>query len=123
MRKTVCTLFFTLFFACLLAGCAESPGLPVRCYVFEQSDEVLKPTVTLEENNRFSFMYSGLSSYLPRGTYEIDQNKLILRAEDAIGDSVIQYVFEINDDTLIFQAKQSTIIPSFASLPDGAVFK
>ncbi len=124
MRKTACVLFSILILACSIVGCSNSEVLSIGSYVFEESIDVIKPTVSLEENNKFSFTYSALSSYLPSGTYKIDNNRLILNTEDTIGNIKIEYVFEINNGTLVFNAEQSTKIPpSLANVPDGAVFK
>lgn len=125
MKKTLFLLFLSLACACFLVSCSNtnSSNLPMRTYVFEESKESLKPYVTLKENNQFEFVYSGISSYLPYGTYEIDDNRLILKTDDTKGDNAIKYEFQINDGTLIFNAKESTEFPSFTKLPDGAIFK
>jgi hypothetical protein len=75
--------------------------------------------VSLEDGNRFTFTYSLLSSYYAVGSYEIDDGNLILTTDD--GEN--KYVFKIKDKTLIFNAKESSEIPSYANVPDGAVFE
>jgi hypothetical protein len=57
--------------------------------------------------------------YIPVGTYEADDDNLILKTDDG----KYKYVFKIKDNTLIFSAKESSEIPSFANVPDGAIFK
>lgn len=40
-----------------------------------------------------------------------------------LDDGKYKYVFKIKDSTLIFNAKKSSEIPSFANVPHGAIFK
>ena len=60
-----------------------------------------------------------LSSYYAIGSYEIDDGSLILKTDDG----KYKYVFKIEDNTLIFNEKESSEIPSYANVPDGAVFE
>lgn len=110
--------FFTLILlaAFVLTACSSTKLTGV--YVMDESDEALKPNVTLEEGNKFRFSYSALSSYLAIGTYEIENNNLILKTKDGL----YKYVFKIEDDSLIFDANESSELPSYANIPDGAVF-
>ncbi len=91
---------------------------PLGTYQWQESREPSKPSVTLKENHQFHFSYSVLSSYYAVGTYEINDNKLILRTKDG----KFTYTFEIKKDTLIFNQEESSGLPSYANLPDGAVF-
>lgn len=93
----------------------ESTGI----YRWQESKEPVKPAVILKENNQFQFTYSVLSSYFALGTYEINDHKLILKTEDG----KYTYTFEMKEDTLIFKQEESSAIPSYANLPDGAVFR
>jgi len=85
----------------------------------QESEEPSKPIVLLKDGNRFTFTYSLLSSYYAIGSYEIDDGNLILKTDDG----EYKYVFKIKDNTLIFNAKESSEIPSYANVPDGAVFE
>jgi hypothetical protein len=85
----------------------------------QESEEPIKPVVLLEDNNKFSFPYSLLSSYIAMGSYEIDGDGLLLQTDDG----QYKYVFKIKDNTLIFNAKDSSEIPPFDNVPDGATFK
>ncbi|HEY5562385.1 MAG TPA: hypothetical protein VIK72_11640 [Clostridiaceae bacterium] len=98
---------------------ANTPNLSIRSYVLESSDEPLKPSVSIQEDSKFTFIYSGLSSYIGFGSYKIDNNNLILKTDD----NKYKYVFEMKNDTLIFNSEKSSAIPSFANMPNGAVFK
>jgi len=122
LNKSICRVAAVVLLLVLLVGCSgkSSTGLQIRQYLFEESADAFKPSVTLYEDNKFSFMYSALSSYIPTGSYEIDQDSLILKPDDGMSN---KYVFEITDGALVFKAEESTEIPQFASVPDGAVFK
>ena len=99
----------------------EKTDLQMRKYEFEGSTEqIVKPYIALNEGNKFQFFYSPLSSYFPNGTYEVDDNHLILIPDDELHN---KYVFEIVKETLVFDAEKSSEIPSFADVPNGSVFK
>ena len=112
-------------------GATEIPTVPVR-YVFKDSVDPLPPDILLnyhEQGKSFVFMYSGYSSYLPFGTYEVVDDDLILRTED----QTYTYVFKIVKKGLIFDASRSSKIPSYryssdsyeteCPVPDGAFFE
>ena len=124
MKKLLYILIITMFFVFSLSGCDKASDknaeLLLKSYEYEKSGEPLKPNVTLDEDNKFSFCYSFLSSYLPVGTYEIENGNLILIPDDDLNN---QYIFEIEDETLIFNAEKSSELPDFAGVPNGAVFK
>lgn len=62
---------------------------------------------------------SPLDSYMPRGSYEIKNHTLLLKTDD--GEQ--EYLFAIRGETLVFDATGSSALPSFADIPDGAVFQ
>jgi len=99
-------------------GTDEEQFLSAQVYVMLGSDEVVKPSVVLKDDNRFVFTYSALSSHIGMGTYEKADDKLILKEDDGRH----MYVFIIEDNTLIFSAEESSQLPSFANVPDGSVF-
>ena len=124
MRKIVFAKFLLLVLALVIVGCSNTPEtadqyIPAGNYIMQESEEPSKPTVSLEDGNRFTFTYSLLSSYYAVGSYEIDDGNLILKTDDG----EYKYVFKIKDNTLIFNAKESSEIPSYANVPDGAVFE
>ncbi len=105
-------------------GCGKNTvtgaiNVSVGKYIMLESEEPLKPSVVLDENNMFMFTYSMLSSYVPTGSYEVADGKLILNTNDG----KYKYVFKIKSNELIFDAKESSEIPSYANVPDGAVFR
>ena len=124
MRKIVFAKFLLLVLALVIVGCSNTPEtadqyIPSGNYIMQESEEPSKPTVSLKDGNRFTFTYSLLSSYYAVGSYEIDDGNLILKTDDG----EYKYVFKIKDNTLIFNAKESSEIPSYANVPDGAAFE
>lgn len=120
------------------AGETDSDGNSVQLpeglakYEYKGSADPLPPTIRLNIDGRsksFSFMYSGFSSYWPIGNYEVEGNLLTLRTDDGM----YTYVFEIEEDKLIFDASRSSEIPEYrysgdsyettCPVPDGAVFE
>lgn len=91
----------------------------IKTYSFRESEDVIKPTLTLFEGNEFSFTFSGISSYLGFGTYHISDNSLTLRTSDGR----YRYVFEIRGEELIFKAGDSSKELHYSGLYDGAVMK
>ena len=124
MKKLFSIMFLLLVLAWVLVGCSGSPKtahqyIPVGTYIMRESKETSKPIVLLKDGNRFTFTYSLLSSYYAVGSYEIDDGNLILKTDDG----EYKYEFKIKDNTLIFNAKESSEISSYANVPDGAVFE
>lgn len=123
MKKSVILILFMIVIAYVLVGCSKSSQTTVQyvsvgTYLMQESEEPVKPSLLLEDTKRFTFNYSALSSYIAIGTYEIFNGNLILKTDDG----KYKYVFEIKDTSLIFKAKESSEIPSFANVPDGAIF-
>lgn len=123
MKKSVSLILFLIVLAYVLVGCSKSSQTTVQyvsvgTYLMQESEEPVKPSLLLEDTKRFTFNYSALSSYIAIGTYEIFNGNLILKTDDG----KYKYVFEIKDTSLIFKAKESSEIPSFANVPDGAIF-
>ena len=119
--RSICSLLTAfLILGWLLAGCAEESWEPALGeYVYETSEEGLKPSVTLKEGLEFRFIDSPLSSYLIEGTYEIENDRVICTTDDKNRT----YVFERSGDDLAFRGEDSTELPAFARIPDRAVFK
>jgi hypothetical protein len=103
--------------SCSNTNTANEPNLLPGVYELQETEEPVKPTVILKENNQFVFNYSILSSYLPIGTYEIENSNLIMKTDDG----EFQYVFMIKDNTLIFNGEESSSA-TFGDVQDGSVF-
>ena len=121
MKKIAALCLPALLLALFLAGCESRPTESVvsRVYTYAASSEpVMKPTLVLEDD-RFTLTLSPLDSYMPRGSYEIKNHTLLLKTDD--GEQ--EYLFAIRGETLVFDATGSSALPSFADIPDGAVFQ
>lgn len=70
------------------------------------------------QKNEFEFIYNSVLSYIPRGSFKVDNERLVATYTWHGGEEV--YVFRIIDDeTLEFVKDESADIP----LEDGCVFK
>lgn len=94
-------------------------------YVLEQTETnaVTLPSVTVS-NEDISFTYDYLSSYLPIGSYKIEENILTMKTSDG----KYKYVFLIDKDKLIFQKDESSEVNltdnrSEIKITDNAIFK
>ncbi len=99
-------------------------------YGYRDSPDSMMPTISLSrDSDRFSFRYSGFSSYIPSGTYSLTDSKLILTTDDTFR---YKYVFDRNGNNFIFNENKSALIPKYkyyssgdavSPVPDGAVFE
>lgn len=122
MRRIIQAALFFLLPLLLLSGCfgsSQPPGVPLGKYEFSASTEVIKPAVTLKEDHHFFFRTSPLSSYLAQGTFTQEKEQLILTTDD----EQYRFVFRVGQNQLIFSAGESTPLPSYTQIPDGAVFQ
>lgn len=92
-------------------------GALVKRYEFTESEGPIKPTIALFDDGTFQFIFSGLSSYIGIGTYAANDDRLILHTDD--GKYV--YVFDMVDNTLVFDAQASSEMLWYSDLYDGAV--
>lgn len=81
------------------------------------------PAVKIKDNE-FIFSYDLLSSYMPHGIYKIKKNLIIMTTDD----NKFKYVFQIDDDKLVFLEEKSTSVTLIGSLSgvqitDKSVFK
>ena len=123
MKKSHIRKYLLLILISLLVGCSNynkktEQYLPIGNYVMEESEEIIKPIISLKDGNKFTFNYSVLSSYYNHGYYEEVDGNLILKTDD----DMFKYVFKIQGDTLIFNEKESTEILSFKKVPDGTSY-
>lgn len=116
MKKLVCLLCVAVLL--LASGCSGSKEPNIGTYVYTQSQDVCKPIINLNDDGTFIFNYSLLSSYLPTGTYSYKNGILTLSTQDG----QTEYRFEIGKGKLTFLADKSSPLPSFADVPNGAVF-
>ena len=122
MKKLYSLFLVSIIILCLITGCSNNnatkkTNLAIGTYEFQQTTDPLNPFVSLKENNEFVFVYSSFSSYLPVGTYEINEDNLILNTSD----EKYKYIFKIKNDTLVFSKEKSSSLP-IGQIKDGAVF-
>ena len=95
-------------------------GLELRTYTYQNSNELVPPaSLSLLENNRFSFGFSAQRSYIEFGSYSIDGDTILLTTDD--GD--FHYAFTITEDGLVFDAVNSSECIWYADFTDGVVFQ
>lgn len=112
-------------------GGADSPEQVItstlRGYAYITSADTACLSLTPEIGS-CSFNLSLLSSYFPQGTYEENDEFLIMKTDDGKN----KYTFKKSGDDLIFDAKSSSEMPKYkysadaqpqTCVPDGAVFK
>ncbi len=116
MKKLFALLLLMIFF---LAACSGVQSLSSGDYIYSDSGEPLYPILSLESGNKFSFTYSVLSSYIAYGSYELSGDELLLKTSDG----KYEYRFRVDGKTLIFNAEESSELPDYTDVPDGAVFK
>lgn len=92
----------------------------IRVYRFNDSQDFVKTAVVvLNEDGTFTFNFSPISSYLGFGTYRVDDYQVILNTDDGN----YTYIFNMVDDTLVFDAHASSEQVWFSGITDGSVFK
>lgn len=77
----------------------------------------MEPSVTFYPDGTYCFTYAMISSTLGHGTYALCGDQLILT-----DDSGTQYVFTLDEDTLVYDAAASGKQYWLSDLLDGAVF-
>lgn len=97
---------------------AEQNYKPEKVYGFSNGGLHCNAKLTLYGENRIEFCYSLLSSYIPTGTYTLDDEKLVMKTDDG----KFGYTFLVDGDSLIFDASASSELPDF-TLGDGTKYK
>ncbi len=98
----------------------QMQSVGTRVYEFNDSEDIMKTSgIVLNDNGTFSLTFSPISSYLGYGTYKIEDNRLILNTDDGN----YTYVFDMVDDTLVFDADASSEQLWFSNITDGSVFR
>ncbi len=118
----VLCLFISIFSIAYLqhdkGGVSSVKNVPLGKYELTVCDAPIKPSITLKENDEFEFVFSVFSSRLVIGKYVVNNDKVTLYCNDTED----KYVFEINDNSLVFNEKESSSIP-YAEIFDGAIFE
>ncbi len=116
-KVTFKSLLIILLLLVLITGCSKqekNEELKTEKYVMQSNDSEWSSWIILEENNKFIFIRHAATSYVPKGTYSINGNKLILYVSE--NES---YEFTIEEDKLIFENSYDID----ALVKKGTVFK
>lgn len=102
---------------------SDEPNVQLGRYIMEHEDEweLFVPVISFYENHEFSFGWSVRSSYYAFGTYEIQDQDVILNTDDGM----YQYTFRAEGDSLIFDRERSSEIKTYEGeleVADRAVF-
>jgi len=90
----------------LISSCQGKTALKMGNYYLDGDPENFT-YVLLDEDGHFEFSRGMVLSYRPMGTYEVDGEKLILKANEKE-----EYLFVIQGDILIFQDEIEGILES-----------
>lgn len=91
---------------------------PERVYTFKKiGDRLAGALISLYEDGRFRFEFSPASSYIGRGIYREQDERLILDTEDGL----YTYVFDVTDNAIVFDAHASSENLWLSGLTDEAV--
>ncbi len=91
----------------------------IMTYEYKQSDQIIKPSITLRSDKRFEFFYSVKSSYSATGTYNIIANMLHLETDD----SKYSFIFKVDGNLLVFDMDKSIYPTDFIDVVDGTIFE
>ena len=121
MKRIFYIACLTIIATVMLVACSNSQDviLPYGTYTLEASEDIIKPTIELGEDGKFTFVFSALSSYVGYGAYEIKDNHLELKTDD----QQYTYIFDIVNKTLVFDTDSSSQITGIATISNGAIFK
>lgn len=94
-------------------------------YVLDQkeTEDLMLPYINIVDDD-ISFMYDPLRSYIPYGTYIIEDDILTMTTND----EKYKYIFKVDGDKLIFQEKGSSNVSLFdnrivVKVENDAIFK
>ncbi len=92
-------------------------GQDIKIYQYTGDEFEESATVTLYDNGDFLFNFSPISSYIGSGRYTIEDGRLTLKTSD----DRFTYAFQMEGDTLVFDADASSDMVWFSDLEDGSV--
>ena len=104
----------------------------IRTCVFEDSKEIIKPSISLYDNGMFQFTFSAYSSYIGVGNYTIENNRMTLNTDDGKFTYVFDMVKKDDDDPkystahgemkFVFDAEHSSEMLWMSDIYDGCEF-
>ncbi len=92
-------------------------GQAVSTYSFKEKTPTEEATIILYDDGKFELQFSPLSSYFGIGRYIMADGRLTLDTSNG----KFTYVFEMADDTLVFDADASSDMVWYSGLEDGSV--
>ena len=117
MKKIVLSVLL-IAIAILSIGCSKNNNIEIGTYI--EDGEITAFRIIVNDEKTVTFTNILLSSFPPKGNYIVEDDKLTVDLENGS-----QYVFEIKDSSLIFNASESSIMqgsfPVF-NIEDGKVF-
>lgn len=102
-----------LLMACLvlLSACCAPPVMELPAPgLYSRGGKGDIPRLQLTQDRRFTLEYAALSSYVPQGTYEMQEDLLVLTTGD---DYKYVYVFSVEREGLVFLARQSSTLYAY----------
>jgi len=117
LKKSTIYFMLILIVFTLISGCStqdKNAEPKIGKYILQGAETEDWAWVILKENHQFEFNRNIATSYLPIGTYKVENQTLILMANENE-----TYSFTINGDELILQGSKLTD----QLLKDHAVFK
>lgn len=116
MKKSLGLICLLLLLACAGCGSNATAELTTGTYSYAGDSTLEYATLMLEDAQHFTFVYSPLSSTIPKGSFTLTEDTL------QADDGTHTYSFQRKDGTLVFDADASSPLPDYAHVPDGAVF-
>lgn len=119
--------FITVFILLLFTACKvnEDEIIKAGTYGLNQNESSIDVFSAIKiKGSEFIFSYDLLSSYMPHGIYKVKKDLIIMTTDD----KEYEYVFQIEDDKLIFLKEKSTTVTltgsmSGVQIEDKSVFK
>lgn len=109
LKKRLTGIIIILVLIALSACNASDKSIAIKngTYYYEQSGEEqgFSPYVTISDHD-IIFSYDALSSYMPIGTYTVEDNILTMRTDD----KNYTYVFQLKKDQLVFLKDDSSAL-------------
>lgn len=95
-------------------------------FTYADSPDYISPTLSLNfKDNTFQFSYSAFSSYIPMGSFTLQNDRLIAKTDDG----KYTYIFSRHPDGWAFAEDPSSPLPQYrypdglqTPVPDGALF-
>ncbi|MDO4549277.1 MAG: hypothetical protein Q4D04_14395 [Clostridia bacterium] len=116
---TDCTGYDAYICATVNPDAVFPSGNLLRTYAYDGDDNPMHTAaVSLYDSGEFIFTFSPISSYFGYGTYTMKDDRLTLQTDD--GNYI--YVFDIVNDTLVFDGGASSSNTGYSGFTDGAIF-